>query len=271
MKKETLQWIQGEVLGTFLLVFFGCGAVATAVAMDAPVGLFQVAIIWGMGLAVAILLSRKLSGAHFNPAITIAFAVFTDFPAKRVPGYILAQFAGAFLAAAAIYGLFGGAIAVFELENGITRGMPGSEASAKIFGEYYTNLSGNPGVDASKDSISQLRACLAEMMGTALLALVIFGFTNKGNDTLHKALVPFAIGMALTVLICIFAPLSMGGFNPARDLAPRLFSSLVGWRDIPFSTNGIGWLTVYIVSPCAGALIGGYIGNKLAYGERDQE
>jgi glycerol uptake facilitator-like aquaporin len=85
MKKETLQWIQGEVLGTFLLVFFGCGAVATSVAMDAPVGLFQVAITWGLGLAIAILLCGKLSGAHFNPAITIAFAVFTDFPAKRVP------------------------------------------------------------------------------------------------------------------------------------------------------------------------------------------
>ena len=267
MKPSKLQWIQGEILGTFLLVFFGCGAVATAVAMDASVGLFQVAIIWGMGLTVAILLSRKLSGAHFNPAITIAFAALTNFPAKRVPGYILAQFAGAFLAAAAVYGLFGGAIAVFELENAITRGLPGSEASAKIFGEYYGNLSGKIGVDVSKDSISHLRACLAEMMGTALLALVIFGFTNKGNDTLHKTLVPFAIGMALTVLICIFAPLSMGGFNPARDLAPRLFSSLVGWRDIPFSTNGIGWLTVYILSPCAGALIGGYVGSKLGYGK----
>ena len=269
MKRANLQWIQGELLGTFLLVFFGLGAVATSVAMDAPVGLFQVAITWGLGLAVAILLCGKLSGAHFNPAITLAFAVFTDFPAKRVPGYILAQFAGAFLAAAAVYALFGGAIGLFEVENGISRGEPGSEASAKIFGEFYGNLSSQPGADASTDAATHLRACLAEFMGTTLLALVIFGFIAKQNSAIHESLLPFAIGMALTVLICIFAPLSMGGFNPARDFAPRLFSSMAGWGKVPFETNGIGWLTVYILSPCAGALLGGFIGTKLAYGEKE--
>jgi glycerol uptake facilitator protein len=54
----------------------------------------------------------------------------------------------------------------------------------------------------------------------------------------------------------------MGGFNPARDLAPRLFSSLVGWGDLPFTLNGIGWLTVYVIAPIAGALCGGFV-NKI--------
>ena len=111
-------WFKGELLGTFLLVFFGCGVVATAVALQAPVGLFQVAIVWGLGLATAIFLSRKLSGAHLNPAMTLAFAVFAEFPAKRVPAYLAAQFLGAFLAATAVFGLFGGAIEAFEISNG---------------------------------------------------------------------------------------------------------------------------------------------------------
>ena len=271
MKKSTLSWIQGEIIGTFLLVFFGCGSVATAVAVGAPVGLFQIAIIWGMGLASAIYLTGKLSGAHFNPAITIAFAVFTDFPAKRVPGYIVAQMVGAFLAAVAIYILFGGAIEAFEVEKGIIRGDAGSVASAKIFGEYFPNWGDTGFAERSKDSAFHFRACFAEMLGTALLALAILGFIAKGNRTIPDALIPASIGMTLTVLICIFAPISQGGFNPARDLAPRIFSTLAGWGNIPFSANGIGWLTVYIVSPCVGALIGGFIASKLVYGDGGEE
>ena len=264
MNKSTLSWIQGEVIGTFLLVFFGCGSVATAVAVGAPVGLFQIAIIWGMGLASAIYLTGKLSGAHFNPAITIAFAVFTDFPARRVPGYIAAQMMGAFLAAAAVYVLFSGAIEVYEMENGIQRGHLESIATAKIFGEYFPNWGGDF-AERAKDSAYHLRACFAEFLGTALLALAIFGFIAKKNRAIHEALIPVAIGMTLTVLICVFAPISQAGFNPARDLAPRMFSYFAGWGKVSFSANGIGWLTVYVLSPCVGALIGGFIASKLAY------
>jgi glycerol uptake facilitator protein len=265
MNRETLQWIQGELLGTFVLVFFGCGAVATSVALGIPMGLFQVAIVWGMGLTVAIYLTGSLSGAHFNPAITLALAAFGDFPARRVPGYIIMQLLGALLAAATVYGLFGGAIAAFEQEAGIVRGAAGSEASAMIFGEYFPNPGAQALTEATRATVPHWRACLAEMLGTALLALAIFGFTAKANHGGPTTLTPIAIGLTLTTLICIFAPLTMAGFNPARDFAPRLFSSLVGWKGIPFSTNGVGWLTVYILSPCVGALIGGFFGSRLGY------
>lgn len=256
-------WFKGELLGTFLLVFFGCGVVATAVALQAPVGLFQVAIVWGLGLATAIFLTRKLSGAHLNPAMTLAFAVFTEFPAKRVPAYLAAQFLGAFLAATAVFGLFGGGIEAFEIANGIERGVAGSEASAMIFGEFYPNPGGESLNEEVRATVSHGRACFAEFLGTALLALAIFGFTAKENSGGPGAMVPFAIGLALTALICIFAPLTMAGFNPARDLAPRVFSALAGWKSIPFSTNGIGWLTVYVISPCLGALAGGFVSRRL--------
>jgi glycerol uptake facilitator protein len=262
------RWFTGELLGTFLLVFFGCGAVATSVSVGAPVGLFQVAIVWGLGLTVAIYLTGGLSGAHLNPAITLAFAAYTDFPFRRVPLYFLAQFLGAFLAAATVYGLFGGCIDSFEKEKGIQRGAPGSEASAMIFGEYYPNPGGAALTFEKREQVTTSRAFFAEFLGTAMLALIIFGFTSKENRSGPNGQTPLAIGIALTTLICIFAHLTMAGFNPARDLAPRLFSSLAGWGSLPFSVNGIGWLTVYIVAPCCGALVGGFIGGRLIWPEK---
>ena len=69
-------WFVGECFGTFLLVFFGCGSVATAVLTGAQVGIFQVAIVWGIGIATAIYLTGSLSGAHLNPAVTIGLATW---------------------------------------------------------------------------------------------------------------------------------------------------------------------------------------------------
>src|SRR5580704_1124657 len=115
-------WIVGEFAGTFLLVFFGCGSVATAVLTGATVGVFQVAIVWGLGIATAIYLTASLSGAHLNPAVTISLAVWGGFPKSRVVGYIATQLVAAFVAAALLQVIFGGAITEFEAKNGIVRG-----------------------------------------------------------------------------------------------------------------------------------------------------
>src|SRR5687767_5586170 len=110
-------WFIGEFLGTFLLVFFGCGSVATAVLTGAQVGIFQVAIVWGLGIATAIYLTASLSGAHLNPAVTIAFAACGRFQGRQVGKYIVAQFAGAFVASVAIYFLYRGSLIAFEATN----------------------------------------------------------------------------------------------------------------------------------------------------------
>jgi len=236
------KWFLGEFIGTFLLVFFGCGAVATAVACGAQVGLFQVAIVWGLGLTSAIYATTHLSGAHFNPAITLAFAVFEDFPKCRILPYFCAQFLGAFMAAAFLY--------LFQ------RGEKGSEASAMIFGESYPIPGGEVWMQEKVVAMPQWRAFLAEGLGTALLAFAIFSFIAGGNEGRPGKSTPLLIGLTLTVLISVFAPLTMAGFNPARDLAPRVFSSLAGWGTWVFRANGTGWLSVYILAPFVGALIG---------------
>src|SRR6478736_3042624 len=94
------KWAIGEFFGTFLLVFFGCGSVCTAVTTGAQVGIFQVAIVWGIGIATAIYLTGSLSSAHLNPAVTIASAAWSRFPVRLVFSYIIAQMIGAFAAAA---------------------------------------------------------------------------------------------------------------------------------------------------------------------------
>src|ERR1700750_2188081 len=121
-KSPTLPgWFVGEFFGTFLLVFFGCGSVATAVLTGAQVGVFQVAVVWGLGIATAIYLTGSLSGAHLNPAVTLALASWNGFPWRWVPGYLLAQLLGAFVAAAVLYLAFAGPLRVFEGTQHILR------------------------------------------------------------------------------------------------------------------------------------------------------
>jgi glycerol uptake facilitator protein len=253
------KWAIGEFFGTFLLVFFGCGSVCAAVTTGAQVGVFQIAIVWGIGIATAIYLTGSLSSAHLNPAVTIASAVWSRFPGRLVAPYIAVQMLGAFAAAALLYGLFSGSIRAYETKNDIVRGEIGSEATAMVFGEFFPNPGGKPLTDSARATVTPGAAFAAEVIGTAILVLVIFCITDERNVNRPQILTAATIGLTVTILISILGPLTMACFNPARDLGPRLFSAIAGWRSVPFTTNGLGWLSVYIVAPIAGGLLGGGI------------
>jgi glycerol uptake facilitator protein len=251
------RWFTGEFFGTFLLVFFGCGSVCAAVTTGAQVGVFQVAIVWGLGIATAIYLTGALSGAHLNPAVTVSMAFWASFPKERVLPYLVAQFSGALVASAVLYFVFGDAIRAFENEHGIVRGQPGSEASAMVFGEFYPNPGGHPLTPEARRRMSPKAAFGAEVIGTAILLLVIFCVTDARNTSRPRVLTAATIGLTVTLLISLLGPLTMACFNPARDLAPRVFSALAGWGRVPFEVNGNGWLSVYIIAPLIGSLAGG--------------
>lgn len=253
------KWVIGEFFGTLLLVFFGCGSVCAAVATGAQVGVFQVAIVWGIGIATAIYLTGGLSSAHLNPAVTIASAVWSRFPARLVLPYIFVQMLGAFAAAALLFAIFGGALRAYEKQHEIVRGQPGSEATAMVFGDYFPNPGGKPLTEEARAIMSPGRAFSAEVIGTAILVLVIFCATDERNAARPQILTAATIGLTVTLVISLIGPLTMAGLNPARDLAPRIFSSLAGWRGIPFTANGNGWLIVYIIAPIVGGLLGGAI------------
>jgi glycerol uptake facilitator protein len=253
------RWFVGEFFGTFLLVFFGCGSVAAAVLTGAQVGIFQVAIVWGLGIATAIYLTGSLSGAHLNPAVTLSLAAWARFPMRRVTGYVTSQFLGAFVASAVLYGVFSGPLRVFESSQGIIRGSPGSEASAMVFGEFFPNPGGHALNAAARELVTPLSAFGIEALGTGILVLVILCVTDVRNSSRPTELAAATIGLTVTLLISLLGPLTMAGLNPARDLAPRLFSLVAGWGTLPFAVNGNGWFTVYVLGPIIGGLVGGLI------------
>lgn len=257
-----------EFLGTFLLIFFGCGAVHAAVLTGAQSGLWQVAIVWGVAIMLAIYAIGAVSGAHINPAVTVASAVWRQFPVTRVVPYIVAQLAGAFLAAAVLFVLFEPHIAAKEASKGVVRGQPGSEMTAMCYGEYYPAPGslgdGEEPYSAEahaklKSRMSQSRAFLAEVLGTMILAFVIFAVTDEHNPgSPINRMAPVFIGLTVSVLISVIAPLTQACFNPARDFGPRVFAFFAGWGEIALpGFSDLGWLTVYIIAPIVGAVLGG--------------
>jgi glycerol uptake facilitator protein len=259
----------GEVIGTFLLVFFGCGVVAVDVISGAHVGLFQVAVVWGLAVNLAIYLVGSISGAHLNPAITISMAIYRPhaFPAGKIVPYISAQLVGAMLAAIVLYLLFSNTLLKFELAHSLVRGTSGSELSAMMFGEYFPN----PAIyGTTADAFAQVPgeiAFMAELMGTALLALGVFALTDKAKFDGPRTgfqVFPYCIGLVLAICIIIFAPFSQAGFNPARDFGPRLISYLAGWGSVAIPGTQGGFFSVYILAPVLGAVIGGGVYKLLA-------
>lgn len=239
--------VLGEALGTFVLTLFGCGSVAGTVLFDSHSGLFQIAIAWGIGVTLAIYLTRHLSCAHLNPAVSLAMALSGRMAPSRLPRYAAAQFAGAFLAALVLYALFAPSIAAFESAHGIVRGAPESVATAKMFGEFYPNPGG-------RAVVSLAGAMAAEGFGTFLLVLMIFALTEGCNvGRPDDTLAPVFVGLTVSSIICLIAPLTQAGLNPARDLAPRLAAWMLGWGRAAFPAYAAGALLVYVLAPLLGA------------------
>jgi glycerol uptake facilitator protein len=261
-----LRTLLAEALGTFILVLFGCGAVHSAVTTGSQMGLWQVAIVWGLGVMFAAFVAGGVSGAHINPAITIAFAVWRRFEWSKVGPYIAAQLAGAMLAAAILFFIYGPNLAAKEQAMGVTRGEMGSIATAMCYGEYYPNPGGMPGEkwsDAAWEEFSQRvpfgQAFTAEVVCTAILALVVFAVSDPKNAAAPPSyLAPIIAGLTVAALISIIAALTQCCLNPARDFGPRLVAYLAGWGQaaIP-GPNGHGFFTVYILAPILGAILGG--------------
>lgn len=255
----------GELIGTYLLVLFGTGVVAAAVLTGAQIGLWQVAVVWGFGITIAIYVSASLSGAHLNPAVSLSFALLrsNDFPMYRFLPYVVAQLLGAILASATVAALFWPFFQRFEVGKGIIRGAPGSELSAMVFGEYFPNPA-IFGTDAAAQAlVSPFHAVAVEAFGTAVLVFVIFALTARNNSAAPGSnLTPFFIGFTVATLVSIFAPITQAGWNPARDFGPRLVAFMLGWGPIAIpGPHGGFW--VYIVGPLIGGPLGGLLWQTL--------
>ena len=239
----------GELLGTFILTLFGCGSVAVAVLFGEYNSIFQIGFVWGVGVTLAIYLTRHLSNAHLNPAVTLAMVLGKRMKASKIPIYLIAQFLGAFLAGVAVYLLFGASITAYEQAHQIVRGSEASVITAKMFGEFYPNPGGS--------AVVSLRLAMAtECFGAFLLVLAILGLTEDANTGRPgNSITPLFIGLTVSSIIWLTAPLTQTGINPARDFGPRLFSWIAGWGDAAFPDNRGGFFWVYILAPIVGGSI----------------
>lgn len=244
----------GESLGTFILTLFGCGSVAVAVLFGEYTSIFQIAIVWGLAVALAIYVTRHLCPAHLNPAVSVSMALGKRMPYGKLPSYLLAQFIGAFLAGGVLLLLFNPSIEAYELAHGIERGTAASVDTARMFGEFYPN----PG-DALVSTVSLPLAIAAEAVGTFVLVLFIFCFTEDCNvGRPDSNIAPLFIGLTVSICITLIAPLTQAGFNPARDFGPRIVAWLAGWGSAAFPDSIGGFFWVYILGPIIGGALATY-------------
>ena len=233
-----LKPLLGEFLGTFILVLFGCGSIGYSLFIQ-PLSLLQISIVWGLAVIIAIFASSKLSKAHLNPAVSLGFLISKDLERNQILSYLLGQFIGAFAAAGCLYLFFQSNFGEHSL------------MTAQMFGEYYPNPSNN-----NLQELSTPMAALVEGGGTFVLMAGILLIVRK-----TRLLNPVLIGVLLSTLIYFLSPFTQAGFNPARDLAPRIFSQLNGW-EMAFTYNGVGWMIVYVIAPLIGAAIAAILIRK---------
>jgi MIP family channel proteins len=248
MLRGTWREAAAELLGTFVLLVFGTASVAQFVLSGGSAGSpLAIHLSWGLGVTMGIYASAGVSGAHLNPAVTLALAALRGFPWRKVGPFVLAQLVGAFAGASVTFATYREA---FDHFDGGARQVTGPLATAGIFATYpQPFLSAVPG------------GFVDQIVGTALLMLGIFAIADRRNAGPASG-GPVLVGALVVVIGMTFGFNAGYAINPARDLGPRLFTFIAGWGGDVFRAGG-GWWWVPIVAPCLGALLGGLVYDLL--------
>ena len=221
----------GEFLGTMILIAFGGGVVAGVSLKGSKAengNWLLICLAWGMGVTLAIYAVGDISGAHINPAVTLSFALIGEFPWAKVPGYIIAQVAGAFM---------GGVIVWLNYRPH----WKGTEDKASKLGIFSTI----PAIRSYGDNL------VSEILGTFFL---IFGLLFIGANEFTEGLNPLVVGMLISAIGFSFGGTTGFAINPARDFGPRLAHTF-----LPISGKGDSdWAYAWV--PVLGPVIGGSLG-----------
>jgi MIP family channel proteins len=234
-----------EFLGTFVLIVFGVGVVAQTVLSKGLAGTtLSINIAWGLAVTMGCYVSAGVTGAHLNPAVTLALAIHRRFSWSKVGPYVVAQMLGAVVASAVVYATYHEALTAFD---GGTRHVIGALGTAGIWATYpQPFLSTFPG------------GFIDQVVGTALLVGVIFGITDSRNSAPPAGVTPVVVGLLVVLIGATFGFNSGYAINPARDFGPRLFTFVAGWGSEVFRA-GNSWWWVPIVAPCVGGVLGGWV------------
>jgi glycerol uptake facilitator protein len=256
-----------EFLGTFVLIAFGDGVVAMTVAglpgsgrTAAPTTTFEgagdwllIALGWALAVAFAVYVAGGVSGAHINPAVTLAFAVRRKFPWSKVAPYAAAQVVGAFVGAALVFVVYNDAMVAFEQASGVARSSGDALATYSIFATfpagYFNGDWFGPFID--------------QIVGTAFLLMFVVAIIDARNLSVQANLAPLIIGLAVGAIGMSFGANAGYAINPARDFGPRLFAFFAGWGDVALpgtlSVEGLSFSNYFWI-PIIGPLVGGVIG-----------
>ncbi|MFF8906180.1 MIP/aquaporin family protein [Streptomyces olivaceoviridis] len=253
-----------EFLGTFVLISFGCGVVAMAVAAlpgsgraATPTTIFLAAgdwllIGWGWALAVVfgVYVAGGVSGAHINPAVTLAMAARRGFPWIKVLPYWFAQVVGALTGAALVYLVYHNAIDAYDSAVPGPKVNGHTNATFSIFATfpaaYFHGGIWGPLID--------------QIVGTAFLLMLIAAVLDLRNQAVKANLAPLIVGFVVAAIGMSYGANAGYAINPARDFGPRLLTYAAGWGSLAFPGSVSGSFSAYWWIPIVGPLIGGLIG-----------
>ncbi|OZF33274.1 aquaporin [Rhodococcus sp. 14-2496-1d] len=250
MARKEPEWglpahMAAEFAGTMILILFGAGVVAQVVSGGESGSLGDhdsIAWAWGLGVMFGIYVAGRITGAHLNPAVTITFALFRGFSWKMVAPYILAQTAGAFVAALLVRWNYN------DMINAVD---PGHTTATQTI---FSTLPGNGTLPVSVSS-----ALIDQIIGTAILLFLIVAVTDSLGTAPMANMAPLIVGLIVVAIGFAWATNAGYAINPARDFGPRLASYITGyggaWRD---QYGGL-----YFWVPIVGPLVGGPIGVLL--------
>lgn len=233
--KNTYIEFMAEFYGTMFIVLFGTGVCAMNSLFNLG-GYTNITFGWGIGVFLAILVSNRFSGAHLNPAVSLALAITSRMSWRKFPHYVIAQMLGGFVGALIVYYFYSAKLILVD---------PGLTHSAGIFATFPAVPQFMPGL-------------MAEIIPTAILLFGILSIVE--NYTHDKAiyLAPFAVGGLIVAIGMSFGGMHGYAMNPARDLSPRLMTVMLGFKNNGFSDGSHIWL-----APVLGSLIGGPLGAIL--------
>jgi MIP family channel proteins len=198
---------------------------------------------WGAAVAMGIFVAGGITGAHLNPAVTLALAVHRKFSWGKVIPYSIAQTAGAFVASAVVFATYHEALDHYD---GGVRQVTGEQATAGIWATYPQDyLSTFPG------------GFVDQVVGTALLVALVLAISDPRNLAPPAYLAPLAVGSVVFLIGMTFGLNSGYAINPARDFGPRLFTYVAGWGPEVFTAHN-SWWWVPIVGPLVGGVVGGF-------------
>ncbi|XP_054167824.1 aquaporin-9-like, partial [Oppia nitens] len=261
------KWLReffAEFFGTYFIIAFGDGAIANYLLnKDNKLGVdhFAVCLAFGVGVMVGVAIASKISGAHLNPAVTVALASCNKFPVRKIPLYLLAQYLGAFAGAFSIFLAYYEAIDAYDSGHRIpyrtnTTGAV-SMATGGIFSTYpaaHVSLTGS---------------LVDQIVATSMLLFAVMAITDPGGLNTPKPLEPPVLALLITG-ICIAFGLNCGAvLNPARDLGPRFFQLLAGYGYQAFKpVQCLYWLTAGVIGPHIGGILGAWTYMLTISGER---